>query len=223
MPENLRAKETILDPNRVVAGDKPDSVGVGGVLVEDKEGQATSGSGFPMVPDDGIPINQRIEVSPIRNVTMERLCKRIDNQGGAALIIDYGEDFPQPNTLQGVKDHKFARVLESPGEVDISAHVDFSALSTQARMVSNQLQVFPVVPQGMFLINLNIEARMQALCQGLNDEEKENVQQAVMRIVSEEDMGLLFKVLAVTQPGIGAPAGFPEDASGGGVGPEEAI
>jgi len=63
------------------------------------------------------------------------------------------------------------------------------------------------VPQGAFLINMNIEARMSALCEHATEEEKENIERTVMRLVSEDEMGLLFKVMAITQTGIGAPAG----------------
>jgi len=177
-------------------------------------------SGVPLEADPGIPMGVRIEAGPMRNVLMNTLAKKIDAAGGAALIIDYGEDHPQPFTLRGIKDHSFASPLESPGEVDLSAHVDFSSLRRVARQASSSLQIFPVVPQGAFLLNLNIEARTRALCENASDEQKEAIEQTVMRLVSEDQMGLLFKVLAITQPGIGAPAGFPEDADGGGKGIE---
>jgi len=164
------------------------------------------------LPDPGIPLGQRIEVAPLRDVIVESLAIKIKKQGGAALIIDYGEDHPQAITLQGIRGSEYASVLESPGFVDISSHVDFSALSLAARKVSTELQIFPVIPQGGFLINLNIQARMEALCKNCSEEEKQAIESAVMRLVDQEEMGLLFKVLAITQPGIGAPAGFPEDA-----------
>mmetsp|Transcript_18275 Transcript_18275/g.30276 ORF Transcript_18275/g.30276 Transcript_18275/m.30276 type:complete len:575 (-) Transcript_18275:37-1761(-) len=164
--------------------------------------------GVVLEPDDGIPIGARLEVGPYRDITMEMLAKKIGNQGGACLVVDYGEDFPQQGTLQGVKEHKFAHVLETPGEVDLSAHVNFSSLRSAAQRASpDNLQVFPIVPQGAFLINMNIEARMSALCEHATEEEKENIERTVMRLVSEDEMGLLFKVMAITQTGIGAPAG----------------
>mmetsp|Transcript_9170 Transcript_9170/g.17498 ORF Transcript_9170/g.17498 Transcript_9170/m.17498 type:complete len:147 (+) Transcript_9170:306-746(+) len=143
---------------------------------------------------------------------MEQIANKLHNQGGAALIIDYGEDHPQENTLQAMANQKTARVLERPGEVDITSHVDFSALRDVTKAASDKLQVFPVVPQGMFLINMNIEARMHSLLKGAEDEEKEAIQRQAMHLVGEDKMGLLFKVMAVTQEGIGAPAGWPEDA-----------
>ena len=50
-------------------------------------------------------------------------------RGGAAIAIDYGDEGPLGDTLEAIKDHKFVEnPLESPGECDLSAHVDFGAL-----------------------------------------------------------------------------------------------
>lgn len=56
------------------------------------------------------------------------LAKRIAQHGGAALIIDYGQDRLLEQSLQAIKKHKFVHPLSLPGEADLSCHVDFSAL-----------------------------------------------------------------------------------------------
>src|SRR5262249_45263908 len=57
------------------------------------------------------------------------LAERLVRDGGAALIIDYGHcESACGETLQAVGRHGFAPLLERPGEVDLSAHVDFAAL-----------------------------------------------------------------------------------------------
>eukprot|EP00468_Gymnochlora_sp_CCMP2014_P002914 CAMPEP_0167752762 /NCGR_PEP_ID=MMETSP0110_2-20121227/7323_1 /TAXON_ID=629695 /ORGANISM="Gymnochlora sp., Strain CCMP2014" /LENGTH=498 /DNA_ID=CAMNT_0007638423 /DNA_START=40 /DNA_END=1536 /DNA_ORIENTATION=+ len=159
-------------------------------------------------PDTGIPIGQRIEVGPLRNVVMETLSNKIGVQGGAALIIDYGEDYPQAFTLQGLRGSEYAHILEKPGEVDISAHVDFSSLRDTVQRVAPNLKVFPVVNQGFFLKNMGIQERMESLCKLADCQEQEKLRNSVERLVSNEHMGELFKVLMVTQGDIEAPAGL---------------
>lgn len=48
-------------------------------------------------------IGDLIEVSPEASVLAESIAMRISKQQGAALIVDYGEDFPMPNTLRVIK------------------------------------------------------------------------------------------------------------------------
>ena len=52
---------------------------------------------------------------------------------GAALIIDYGHvESAIGDTLQAVGKHDVADPLLTPGEVDLTAHVDFQALAQAA-------------------------------------------------------------------------------------------
>ncbi|MBI4723960.1 MAG: SAM-dependent methyltransferase, partial [Rhodomicrobium sp.] len=51
----------------------------------------------------------------------------------AALIIDYGYSQPSfGDTVQAVKQHRFAGLFDAPGETDLTAHVDFSELMESA-------------------------------------------------------------------------------------------
>lgn len=80
--------------------------------------------------------------------TAGNLASRVAEQGGAALIIDYGRNRPYPASLQAIRQHKFCGLLEQPGLADLSAHVDFTAirsvvtaLCTPLVSVSLQLQL----------------------------------------------------------------------------------
>lgn len=44
----------------------------------------------------------------------ETITERLMEHGGAALIIDYGNDHPSAASLQGVKAHKFMDILSEP-------------------------------------------------------------------------------------------------------------
>ena len=54
---------------------------------------------------------------------------RLRRDGGWALIVDYGYDERLGASLQAVRGHRGAGILDRPGETDLSAHVDFAALA----------------------------------------------------------------------------------------------
>lgn len=54
--------------------------------------------------------------------------KRISKQGGAAVLIDYGDMGAPASSLQGLRKHEFVHVLREPGLVDLTCHVNFKVL-----------------------------------------------------------------------------------------------
>ena len=61
------------------------------------------------------------------------LGRRLAQQSGAALVIDYGHAASAVgDTLQAIGRHAFADPLATPGELDLTAHVDFEALMRAA-------------------------------------------------------------------------------------------
>ncbi|HEB79482.1 MAG TPA: class I SAM-dependent methyltransferase, partial [Rhodospirillales bacterium] len=109
-------------------------------------------------------------------------------------------------TLQAVKRHAYHDVLKDPGEADITAHVDFSALAFAAG--KGGARVHGPVTQVEFLENLNIGARAEALIANATPEQAEEIRTALRRLTHEEEMGNLFKVMALTAPGLPHPPGF---------------
>ena len=58
------------------------------------------------------------------------LGRRLADDGGAALVIDYGHaESAVGETLQAVGQHAYADPLTAPGDIDLTAHVDFQALA----------------------------------------------------------------------------------------------
>jgi NADH dehydrogenase [ubiquinone] 1 alpha subcomplex assembly factor 7 len=136
---------------------------------------------------------------------MTRLAKVVSQHGGSVLAIDYGYDRTQSGeTLQGVRAHAYADVLDAPGETDLSAHVDFGALGNVAR--SAGLAVEPLATQGEFLTRLGIGERAAALSRA-NPASAIDIRAAHDRLVGQSQMGTLFKVFCAHSPGL-APAGF---------------
>jgi NADH dehydrogenase [ubiquinone] 1 alpha subcomplex assembly factor 7 len=122
------------------------------------------------------------------------------------MVIDYGHERSAPgDTLQAMRGHGYAPVLANPGEQDLTAHVDFEAVASAARNAG--AAVTPLVNQGEWLVRLGIEARAQALVRA-NPERAGDVHAALDRLTSRDQMGQLFKVLALHSPDWPAPAGF---------------
>ena len=145
-----------------------------------------------------------IETSPASVAIFRALARRIAQQGGAVLTIDYGYEGPAiGDTLQAVRGHAYANPFEHPGENDLTAHVDFATLAAAA--MKEGARPSPVVGQGAFLRALGIDARAAALAKATPGRANGV---AADRDRLTEDMGTLFKVLAVTAPAWPAPAGF---------------
>jgi SAM-dependent MidA family methyltransferase len=164
------------------------------------------------------PEGSIIEICPAGQQIMNALAGRLATQGGAALIIDYG--YGQTSlgeTLQALQGHRFVDPLALPGQADLTAHVDFAALSRAAR-AAGALVCGPVT-QGALLTALGIFDRARALSRRANGAQAAQISAAVTRLVSSEvgieveggmvdGMGSLFKALCVMAPGMAAPAGF---------------
>ena len=147
-----------------------------------------------------------VETSPARGEVVASIALCLATKGGVALFIDYGhERSGAGDTLQAVKRHRFAPVLDKPGEQDLTAHVDFEAIARAA--VGAGAAVTPVTSQGEWLIRLGIESRAQALSR-TNPEWAAEIEGALHRLTSPDEMGRLFKVIAVHSLDWPAPAGF---------------
>ena len=162
------------------------------------------------IPADraGAPEGGVYEVSPAAGALAQDIARIIAARGGGALIVDYGygEASGFSETLQAVSGHRFADALAEPGEDDVSAHVDFAALAQAGRR--GGASVLGPVSQGLFLANIGIVERAEQLMKA-NASEAENLLAATERLIGNDQMGKLFKVLAFAPPSIGAMAGFP--------------
>jgi len=143
-----------------------------------------------------------VETSPAATAMTEEISSAIAKHGGGALIVDYGYDAPGfGETLQAVESHSFAEVLADPGESDLSAHVDFSALANAARR--GGAVPFGPTGQGPFLLDLGVATRAERLMQA-----DPSVAAALDRLVNPQQMGSLFKALAIVADGASKPPGF---------------
>ncbi len=127
-------------------------------------------------------------------------------RGGALLVIDYGYSQTAPgDTLQAMARHGYVDVLAEPGSADLTAHVDFQQLAAPARV--NGCSVYGATTQGQFLRKLGLEPRAAQLARA-NPARAEEIMAQAARLADSDQMGTLFKVLAITSAAWPTPAGF---------------
>lgn len=153
--------------------------------------------------DDTKP-GDRVEICPSAAPIMQGIAQQIARHGGAALIADYGGWRSRGDTFQALKDHAPVDVLSHCGEADLTAHVDFEALSQAATPgIATQYS-----DQGAFLERLGITARAQTLAQKLSGAALEQHVAAHRRLTHPQEMGTLFKVLGLRPDGAPELPGF---------------
>lgn len=146
------------------------------------------------------------------NLQAEAWVKEIGSwlQKGAALLVDYG--FPQheyyhEQRAEGTimchfRHHAHAEPLLFPGLQDVTAHVDFTAMADAA--LEGGLDVMGYTSQARFLMNCGLAQQLEQQSPGAEASSTELAQWAhtvgaVQKLLSEAEMGELFKVLAVAK------------------------
>lgn len=146
-------------------------------------------------PDIMIKPGQCLEVSPVRANWLSKICAHIATTGGAGLFIDYGYSKPQPgDSFQAIQNHKPIDPLATPGEADLTAHVDFSQIIQAAN--SAGLGHLGPVEQGSFLKHFGIEQRANSLTRA-NPDQTSIIQEALHRLTHPQEMGQIFKCCGV--------------------------
>ncbi|KAH6566702.1 hypothetical protein BASA83_010527 [Batrachochytrium salamandrivorans] len=143
-----------------------------------------------------VKIGQCVEIAPDVISVAKSIAQRVATSGGAALLIDYGRDHIIDDSLRGIKSHQFVHPLSTPGDCDLSADVDFSAISHAVKDIANP---HGPVAQGLFLERMGIGARAMTLINGAStNTEREAVVTAYDRLVDPAAMGEAYKIMAIT-------------------------
>jgi SAM-dependent MidA family methyltransferase len=138
---------------------------------------------------------------------IEHLSQRLVRHGGAALVIDYGHaTLGFGDTLQAVRGHRYADPLADPGEADLTTQVNFGELVVWARR--NGAATLGPVTQGEFLRRLGIVERAARLKAAATPQQAADIDAALTRLTAPDQMGGLFKVLAIADPKLGPLPGF---------------
>jgi NADH dehydrogenase [ubiquinone] 1 alpha subcomplex assembly factor 7 len=162
-----------------------------------------------LVPSErrAAPPGTIVELHPAAAALAAGLAARFRRTPGAALFIDYGyADGGAGSTLAAVSGHNPTGILDAPGKADLSAHVDFAAFAAAAQ--AGGASVWGPIAQGEFLKALGAELRLTALMRRAAPEQRPMLESGLRRLIDPTEMGTLFKVVAVTSPGLPPPSGF---------------
>jgi SAM-dependent MidA family methyltransferase len=147
-----------------------------------------------------VPVPYESEINLASNAWMRSLAGSLEH--GVIFIIDYGfprHEYYHPQRSMGTlmchtRHRAHGDPFLHPGEQDITAHVDFSALAGAAR--DSGLDVLGYATQAQFLVNCGIT---EVLAQANLDNALRYAPIAAeaQQLLSPAEMGELFKVLAV--------------------------
>lgn len=147
---------------------------------------------------------------------------------GVALLIDYGfprHEYYHPQRQRGtlmchIQHRAHDDVFLAPGLQDITAHVDFTAIAEAAQQ--SGLDVLGYTSQARFLMNAGLPQLLETYAQQQLEQpdlkERAKTYAAVQKLISEAEMGELFKVIALGR-GIASPlSGFSQSDRSGQLG-----
>ena len=180
------------------------------VLVLDETGELAFAAGSAgmdptLLPPDAqeAPDGAIFEAAPARTALMDEISNHIARNGGAGLFLDYGHVEPGlGDTLQAVRQHAYDDVLAHPGEADLTSHVDFSVLAAVAK--AHELHTHTAT-QGDFLLGMGLLERAGRIGSDASAEVQERIRGEVERLAGPQEMGSIFKVLAVSSSDLKLP------------------
>jgi NADH dehydrogenase [ubiquinone] 1 alpha subcomplex assembly factor 7 len=165
-----------------------------------------------LISDKSVEVGNVVEVCPEGILLAQDIASLLNQQGGAALIIDYGEE-GSTDSLRGFWKHEQAHFLSLPGQTDVTADVDFTALkhavnySRRDRLDDGQeqeeksIKAYGPIPQGKFLVAMGARERVihSIESDSTTDEQAEDLFYALERLVAPEQMGIRYKVLSIAR------------------------
>jgi len=170
-----------------------------------------------------------VEICPDALFLIQDVAKLLEESQGAALIIDYGEE-GTADTLRAFSRQQQVPLTSRPGQVDVTADVDFFALKNclsvdafkrnkdrstdndDAKIVPSSIHAFGPVAQGEFLMKMGIAQLTMNVIEKeeTTEEQAQAFADAFDYLVKPEHMGVKFKVLALSRKrdGLFGPAGM---------------
>ncbi|KAI9723080.1 MAG: hypothetical protein M1828_004328 [Chrysothrix sp. TS-e1954] len=186
----------------------------GAVIEVSPETRATTAAISRLIGGDGAASE-----SP---TSRQRKVKTKSVPSGAALIIDYGPQSVTPgNSLRGIRAHERVSPFTKPGQVDLSADVDFASVIEAALEASESVECHGPTHQAGWLESMGGGQRRDALTAQVSgadaDVVKERIVKAWNRLVDRgpNGMGKLYQVLAIVPDSGGGrkPVGFGGDVA----------
>ena len=127
---------------------------------------------------------------------LRNISKIIKKNTGGLLLIDYGYvDKKMKNTLKAISNHKFAKVLDNIGNVDITHNINFELFRKFIQKIDG-LKI-NLTTQKSFLIKMGIKQRAEIISKNKNFLTKTDIYYRLKRLIDEKQMGTLFKVMLI--------------------------
>jgi SAM-dependent MidA family methyltransferase len=130
----------------------------------------------------------------------------LDENSGSALFIDYGYYINSKerrreqynSNQQAIKSHQYVSVIDTLGESDLTAHVDFFAMRKAS--VEHPISQSMFSTQREFLLKYGIEIRHTQLKKDKIPTDQNILDRQLYRLIDNSQMGELFKVLELFSP-----------------------
>ncbi len=137
-----------------------------------------------------------IEYSEVGIDYLKNIANIIKKNSGGILFIDYGyTEKRMKNTLQAISNHKYSNVLENVGNSDITHNINFHLFIEVIKKIGGLK--YNLTTQKKFLTMMGIHKRAEIISKNLNFSEKADIFYRLQRLISEKQMGNLFKVMLI--------------------------
>ena len=137
-----------------------------------------------------------IEYSELGLQYLKDISQIIEKNLGGLLLIDYGyTQKKMKNTLQAISNHKFANILSNIGNSDITHNINFDLfkkfIKKFDKLESN------LTTQKKFLLKMGIKQRAELISKNLSFLKKSDIFYRLNRLINDNQMGNLFKVMLI--------------------------
>jgi len=158
-------------------------------------------SNFVNLKEDSI-----IEINFKVREIINNISNFIKKNSGAAIFFDYGYLDGYGDSFQGIKDNKPINPLSDPGFVDLTSHVNFKDIKLQAK--KNNINFYGPNTQNLFLEEMGAIQRLRILERNAKDHQRKDLRIGLNRLMSDKEMGNLFKVIALSSKNFPSLEGF---------------
>uniref|UniRef100_A0A1B0A3K0 Protein arginine methyltransferase NDUFAF7 n=1 Tax=Glossina pallidipes TaxID=7398 RepID=A0A1B0A3K0_GLOPL len=124
------------------------------------------------------------------------LAKRLQEDGGIGLVIDYGHVGDKTDTFRAFRKHALHDPLVDPGSADLTADVDFLRMKHTAEK-NNEVITFGPIKQGIFLQQMQGDVRLERLLKNALPENQSLLKSGYEMLTDPKQMGGRYKFFSI--------------------------
>ena len=99
------------------------------------------------------------------------------------------------NTLQSIRNHNYSNILRDIGESDITHNINFYLFKRLIKQLGGLQNI--LTTQGEFLTKMGIQERAEIISKNQNFTKKADIYFRLRRLIDNNQMGHLFKVMLI--------------------------